>query len=85
MPCAGDFSDRLRTRSLVVLLWRAGLRIGEALALTESDLDVARSGVLVRQGKGGNRREVGMDRWGRQQLERGWNTACSCPSTRCSA
>jgi site-specific recombinase XerD len=31
----------LRLRALVVVLWRAGLRIGEAMALTEPDLDRA--------------------------------------------
>jgi hypothetical protein len=31
-------------------------RIGEALALAESDLDVNTGGVLVRRGKGGKRR-----------------------------
>jgi site-specific recombinase XerD len=45
-----------------VLLWRAGLRISEALALAESDLDRSRGAILVRRGKGGKRREVGMDR-----------------------
>jgi integrase len=35
----------------------------------ESDLDGARGAVLVRKGKGGRRREVGMDRWAWQQLE----------------
>jgi integrase len=31
-----------RLRALIVLLWRAGLRIGEALALQENDLDRCR-------------------------------------------
>jgi len=52
-----------------VLLWRAGLRISEALAIQESDLDQPRGAVLVRRGKGGKRREVGMDRWAWEQLE----------------
>ncbi len=68
MRCAGDTAHGLRTRALIVLLWRAGLRISEALGLAESDLNTTRGGVLVRQGKGGKRREVGMDRWGWQQL-----------------
>src|SRR5918912_1976987 len=39
MRCAGDRADGLRLRGLIVVLWRAGLRIGEALVLAESDLD----------------------------------------------
>jgi integrase len=48
---------------VIVVLWRAGLRISEALALAESDLDRVRGAIQVRHGKGGRRREVGMDRW----------------------
>ena len=55
-------------RAVIVVLWRAGLRIGEALALNESDLDSERGAVLVRHGKGDKRREVGMDRWAWEQL-----------------
>ena len=57
-----------RLRGLIIVLWRAGLRISEALALTESDLEVSRGSVLVRRGKGGRRREVGMDEWAWDQL-----------------
>jgi hypothetical protein len=46
MRCAGDTLYGLRTRTLIVLLWRAGLRISEALALAESDLHPATGGVL---------------------------------------
>jgi site-specific recombinase XerD len=69
MRAVGDKPDGLRLRALIVLLWRAGLRIGEALALAETDLDRARGAVMVRHGKGGKRREVGMDRWAWQQLD----------------
>jgi site-specific recombinase XerD len=69
MRCAGQTTHGLRVRALIVVLWRAGLRISEALALTESDLDRATGAILVRHGKGGKRREVGMDRWGWQQIE----------------
>ena len=68
MRVAGEKPDGLRLRALIVLLWRAGLGIGEALALAETDLDRLRGAVLVRRGKGGKRREVGMDRWAWQQL-----------------
>jgi integrase len=58
-----------RLRGLIVVLWRAGLRICEALALAEADLDPRRGSLLVRRGKGGRRREVGMDDWAWEQLE----------------
>jgi site-specific recombinase XerD len=69
MCVAGDHPDGIRLRGVIVVLWRAGLRISEALALTESDLDRSRGAVLVRRGKGGKRREVGMDRWAWENLE----------------
>ena len=68
MRAAGDDSEGTRLRGLIVVLWRAGLRVSEALALAESDLDAGRGAILVRHGKGGKRREVGMDRWAWDQL-----------------
>jgi site-specific recombinase XerD len=53
----------LRLRALIVVLWRGGLRIQEALSLIESDLDPRRGSILVRAGKGNKRREVGLDTW----------------------
>lgn len=41
----------------------------EALALGERDLDPHRGSVLVRHGKGGRRREIGMDAWGWEELQ----------------
>jgi integrase len=52
------------------VLWRAGSRIHEALALSEPDLDHRRGALLVRRGKGGRRREVGMDEWAWEHLQR---------------
>ena len=69
MRAAGDGPVADRLRGMIVVLWRSGLRISEALALTESDLDPGRGAILVRRGKGGKRREVGMDAWGWQHLE----------------
>ena len=43
MGVVGDRAEGHRLRALVVLLWRAGLRISEALALQESDLDRSRA------------------------------------------
>ena len=69
MRAAGDDPDGVRLRGLIVVLWRAGLRISEALALSETDLDPERGAILVRRVKGGKRREVGMDRWAWDQLQ----------------
>jgi hypothetical protein len=63
MRTAGEGAHGRRLRGLIVIMWRAGLRIQEAPALTEGDLDHRRGSLLVRRGKGGCRREVGMDAW----------------------
>jgi integrase len=74
-----------RLRAIIVVLWRAGLRIREALALTEHDLDPRRGSILVRHGKGGRRREVGMDDGAGNSCGPGSSCAPSCRSGRCSA
>jgi site-specific recombinase XerD len=74
MRHAPDDRHGWRVRAVIVVLWRAGLRIQEALALAEHDLDHRRGSLLVRNGKGGRRREVGMDEWGWDQL-RPWLAA----------
>jgi site-specific recombinase XerD len=50
----------LRDRALIVLLWRAGLRISEALRLQLRDIDKTKDGttVRVRHGKNDNHRTV---------------------------
>lgn len=85
MRCAGPSVEGLRLRALVVVLWRSGLRISEALALTESDLDKQRGAILVRRGKGGKRREVGMDVWAWEQLAPWLLLARRCRSEASSA
>jgi site-specific recombinase XerC len=50
MRAAGDGPDGVRLRGVTVILWRAGLRISEALSLNETDLDPDRGAVLVRHG-----------------------------------
>ena len=79
MRAAGDRPHGDRLRGLIAILWRSGLRIQEALALTEGDLDQRRGSVLVRRGKGGRRREVGMDAWGWEQLEPWRHVRCKLP------
>jgi site-specific recombinase XerD len=74
MRHASDDRHGFRLRALIVVLWRSGLRIQEALALGEHDLDPRRGSLLVRSGKRGRRREIGMDAGGWEQL-RPWPAA----------
>ena len=67
MRQAGRSAQGLRLRGLIAVLWRSGMRMSEALALNEADLNPQRGSLLVRSGKGGPRREVGIDPWGREQ------------------
>ena len=55
MRTAGTGTHGARIRALVVMFWRAGLRINEALTLAETDLEPRRGSILVRHGKGGKR------------------------------
>ena len=71
---AADDRHGWRVRAMIIVLWRTGLRVQEALALAEHDLDHRRGSLLVRNGKGGRRREVDMDGWGWEQL-RPWLAA----------
>ncbi len=50
-----------RNLALIVLLWRGGLRIGEALALKPKDLDTKQGTVRVLRDKGSKYRVVGLD------------------------
>lgn len=72
-PASRDWRHQLsaaRLRALIVVLWRSGLRISEALALEERDLNRPAYSITVRQGKGGKRRVSAMDAWGWHELER---------------
>jgi site-specific recombinase XerD len=52
-----------RNRALIVVMYRAGLRVAEALALRPCDVDAERGAIRVLNGKGGRARTVGIDRW----------------------
>jgi site-specific recombinase XerD len=69
MRRAGPDRHGRRVTALIVVLWRAGLRVTEALSLTETDLDQRRGSILVRHGKNDRRREVGMDAWAWSAIE----------------
>jgi site-specific recombinase XerC len=67
MRTAGDRLHGRRLRGLSVVLWRAGLRVHEALALNESTSTTAAARCSC--GKGGRRREVGMDECAWERLQ----------------
>lgn len=51
----------IRNRALLAVLYRCGLRIGEALALKPADIDRASGTVRILRGKGHKARTVGID------------------------
>jgi integrase len=82
MRQAGDGAHGARMRAFIVLLWRAGLRITEALTVTEHDLEPRAGSVLVRHGKGGRRREVTWTRGAGTTSGPGSSTGSRCRSGR---
>ncbi len=85
MRVVGDGPDGHRLRALIVLLWRAGLRISEALALQESDLDRDRGAALIRRRKGGNDARSGWTAGHGRGLTHGSSSAASFRSDHSSA
>lgn len=59
--CSRRAPTGVRNRALIAVLWRCGLRIGEALALRPKDVDLDAGTLVVQRGKGGKRRVVGVD------------------------
>ncbi len=59
--CGRHAPTGLRNRALIALLYRAGLRINEALSLYPKDLELTDGSVRVLHGKGGRSRTVGLD------------------------
>lgn len=57
-----------RLRALIVIQWRSGLRVSEALDLRRTDLNANEGTVFVACGKGSKSRLVGMDPWAFEQL-----------------
>lgn len=53
-----------RNRAVLVVLWRSGVRIQEALSLTLPDVDEKDGTLRIRSGKGGKYRVVAMDSGG---------------------
>lgn len=85
MRIAVNSADGVRLRGIIVVLWRAGLRISEALALNETDLDPDRCSLLVRHGKGTNAERSGWTGGRGRNSRRGWRLGEGCRSVGCSA
>ena len=85
MRQAGQDRHGHRLNALIVVLWRAGLRINEALSLIETDLDHRRGSILIRHGKNDRRREVGIDAWAWRAIEPWLADRLQLRSGRCSA
>ena len=50
-----------RDRTLIILLWRSGLRLAEALALRRTDIDFSQKTIRVLHGKNDKARTVAID------------------------
>ncbi len=61
LAACGEGPVGVRHRSLLALMYRAGLRISEALSLRPHDVDLQAGTVWVRFAKGGRDRVVGLD------------------------
>jgi len=59
--CGAYHPVGLRNRALIALMYRAGLRVSEALGLSPKDIDLETGTVRVLQGKGDVSRTVGLD------------------------
>ena len=70
LAACGRGVSGVRDRALIVVLWRAGLRVNEALALRPKDVDLDRGTVRVLHGKGDRARTVGLDPTACAVLER---------------
>ena len=54
----------IRNRALITVMYRGGLRLGEALQLKPKDLDAQKGTIRVLHGKGDKARLVGLDEGG---------------------
>lgn len=58
--CSRRSHTGVRNRAMITLMYRTGLRVGEALALRPTDVDASAGTVTVMRGKGHKRRVVGI-------------------------
>jgi site-specific recombinase XerD len=72
--CSTTAPTGLRNRALVVALYRAGLRLDEALTITPADVDLDGGVIRIQQPGGGRNRIAGIDHAGLAIIE-AWLTA----------
>jgi site-specific recombinase XerD len=78
MRQAGHDRHGLRVRALIAVLWRGGLRISEALALNETDIDERRGSLLIRTARAISAARREWTSSGSNSWPRGWRTAWRC-------
>jgi site-specific recombinase XerD len=59
--CSRRAATGTRNAAMLALLWRSGLRLGEALALRPHDVDLDGGTIRIHWAKGGKQRVVGLD------------------------
>ncbi|MGD9696538.1 MAG: tyrosine-type recombinase/integrase [Thermoleophilia bacterium] len=69
LAASGRAPTGIRNRALVAMMYRSGLRPGEALALSPADLDLETGTVAVPARKGGRSRITGVDQTTRELIE----------------
>ena len=70
LQCSRRAPTGIRNRALLALMYRSGLRLGEALALKPKDIDRKAGTIRVLHGKGDRARTVGVDAGALETLER---------------
>ena len=84
LDACGRRPTGVRSRALIAILYRSGLRINEALDLFPKDVDLESGAIRILNGKGGQARTVGIDpaagafveRWLVVRSELGMNGTC---------
>src|SRR5664280_745969 len=61
VACSPKAPTGIRNRALLTVLYRTGIRLGEALALKRKDVDLEAGTLTVLHGKGDKRRTVGLE------------------------
>jgi len=85
MRAAGDCPEGVRLRGVIVVLWRAGLRISEALALNEPTSTLSEALCSFATGRGTSGARLGWTAGGGRTSRHGCSCGAVCRSVGCSA